>query len=596
LRFLVGLLAFAIPVLGAALIALWLQPDYGSIKSFERRDLILHQHDSTSLRSGILAHTSPQKANSQSIFIAAHGGKIDVRSNGRRADNLVPATDRKINRYLSHYFGLLDSKGQVSIAESGNIIQTPMLGVYTGPAQVLRRVAHQQVNVLHISHQLLPGVSAVALLLSAFLVFFSKSPLKYFLFIALTCIQIVIEWSGRISLFGHPFEDFISYAGLSQLLAAFMLVSVWTNGPHQERSRAFWIALMLLAGLLSGDILFGIDAPQTVAFRILAYVAPGLAVAIFAFRRLITRMRDGSWTLVIVFGLVSSAFAFLIANMIRLYAAPDIASVIFLTLFVKWGYMFELIGLLTVVLHHEARNYFAEVDRNTALESLVSGKNVEVNRQAEALKLEIERRAVLEERQRFTRDMHDGIGGQLLSMLLKARSGTISHEEMQADLAESLNDLRLMSAALNGSDDGLVISLEAFHSRLAAQASSAGLILDWQVDPEAESISLGSSGTLDLLRIIQEAMTNVVRHASARQISVTFQLDQNSGQLLVTITDDGVGLRAENRRESGSGLSNMEFRARRLGGDLRMNSGPDERGTMISVSVPAPTRLLSRTD
>jgi signal transduction histidine kinase len=307
-------------------------------------------------------------------------------------------------------------------------------------------------------------------------------------------------------------------------------------------------------------------------------------------------MRDGYATLVIVFGLVSSAFAFLIANMVRLYAAPDITSVIFLTLFVKWGYMFEIIGLLAVVLVHEGRNYFAEIDRNTALESLVSGKNIEVSQQAAALKLEIERRAVLEERQRFTRDMHDGIGGQLLSMLLKARSGTLSSEEMQADLAESLNDLRLMSAALDGSDEGLVISLDAFHSRLAAQASAAGLILDWDVDPEAELISLGSRGTLDLLRIVQEAMTNVVRHAKARLLSITFQIDQSSGHLVVNIADDGVGLNSESKRSSGSGLNNMKFRAQRLGGALRIDTGLDGQGTRVSVSVPASARMLSRAD
>ena len=86
-------------------------------------------------------------------------------------------------------------------------------------------------------------------------------------------------------------------------------------------------------------------------------------------------------------------------------------------------------------------------------------------------------------------------------------------------------------------------------------------------------------------RIIQEAMTNVARHAHARTCRVRLSVDQTGSVLELEVTDDGVGM-PEGRR-AGVGLSSMRERAEELGGTLVVEPGP-EGGTRVLARLPMP--------
>lgn len=95
------------------------------------------------------------------------------------------------------------------------------------------------------------------------------------------------------------------------------------------------------------------------------------------------------------------------------------------------------------------------------------------------------------------------------------------------------------------------------------------------------SVDLGPRPTLQLLRILQEAVTNAMRHSGARRIAVTGSAGPY-GPIRITVRDDGTGLVEGYRR--GRGLTSMETRARHLGGALTIATGPD--GTCLTPEVP----------
>jgi signal transduction histidine kinase len=84
-------------------------------------------------------------------------------------------------------------------------------------------------------------------------------------------------------------------------------------------------------------------------------------------------------------------------------------------------------------------------------------------------------------------------------------------------------------------------------------------------------------------RIIQEAITNVARHAQAGVCRVSIAVDSGTGMLEVEITDDGTGMPGD--RVAGVGLSSMRERAEELGGTLAVGPAP-ERGTRVSARLP----------
>jgi signal transduction histidine kinase len=96
---------------------------------------------------------------------------------------------------------------------------------------------------------------------------------------------------------------------------------------------------------------------------------------------------------------------------------------------------------------------------------------------------------------------------------------------------------------------------------------------------------LPSATETALFRIVQEALTNVVRHAHAQHVTLTLQADADLARLV--IADDGQGFPADQPRPSrtGWGLANMRERAEAVGGHLQVDTHP-ETGTRISVEVP----------
>ena len=197
-------------------------------------------------------------------------------------------------------------------------------------------------------------------------------------------------------------------------------------------------------------------------------------------------------------------------------------------------------------------------------------------------------RSRLEERSRIVDDLHDGFGSQLVSARLKVEQGVLSQAAVANLLQECVSDLYLLVDTMNTSNGSVGEALRFFRHRTQDRLAGLPLTLHWQLDVDAVP-SLPHSDIIQLLRIVQEALTNALRHASARNLWIVAGRDL-AGRLLVSVADDGVGF-DERSLTNGHGLRSMRGRADGLGGTLHVS--PLSPGTRVELLVPLPVRRLA---
>jgi signal transduction histidine kinase len=198
----------------------------------------------------------------------------------------------------------------------------------------------------------------------------------------------------------------------------------------------------------------------------------------------------------------------------------------------------------------------------------------------------LEREMVLaQERERLVRDMHDGMGGQLVSLLTLVRSGQKDPQLLEEAVAECLQDLRLVIDSMDTAGEDLAVGLGMLRSRLEPRLRAMGLAVHWDTHRLPEGIGLGPEGVLQVFRILQEALQNAIKHSQARTLWIEAAADGSAAPAVVlTVRDDGVGLAA--LAPAGRGLANMRRRAERLGATLTVEAA--QPGTRVTLSLPAP--------
>jgi signal transduction histidine kinase len=214
-------------------------------------------------------------------------------------------------------------------------------------------------------------------------------------------------------------------------------------------------------------------------------------------------------------------------------------------------------------------------------------EHARLQRQAEQL-------AVLQERERLARELHDSVTQSLYSVNLYARAAALALtagkqesvagylQELQETAQEGMRDMRLLIFQLHPPEletEGLAAVLQA---RLAAVEARAGLQTDFRVEGERR-LPIAIEG--ELYWIAQESLNNVLKHAQAQHVTLRLRYSQDS--ISLEVSDDGVGfdpsaVRPEGR--GGVGLRSITERAARLGGTLACDSRPGE-GTRVKVEV-----------
>ncbi len=231
----------------------------------------------------------------------------------------------------------------------------------------------------------------------------------------------------------------------------------------------------------------------------------------------------------------------------------------------------------------------AAVGFSTYVFSVISRLEQERNRYRESM-------LALRERERLAREMHDGLAQDLAVLNLKVhhlrelaagREGSPplaeSVDETQSvldhcyrEVRQTLYDLRAGNRLSNGFWPALVAQLDEF-------ARQTGIEVIWSEPPGVKEIA-DQAVSVQLLRIVQEALTNVRKHANARHVIIEWSHDAKSGRLAVR--DDGTGLSDAHVADGQHfGLSMMRERAESVGAEVKVVTAPAQ-GTVVEIRWP----------
>lgn len=193
--------------------------------------------------------------------------------------------------------------------------------------------------------------------------------------------------------------------------------------------------------------------------------------------------------------------------------------------------------------------------------------------------------ALAQERERLVSDLHDGLGLHLLTAMNLARQQVPAPQPLADTLQDCLDDLRVAIDSLGNLEDrDPVLLLASLRFRLTPRLQAAGVQLDWQVgDDIPPQPWLDAPRALHLLRLVQEALTNAVRHGRATRILLQIRLTADQA-VQIDIVDNGVGLRGIAPNPSGHGFGSMRKRAQALGAQLGILDAPDG-GTQVRLTL-----------
>ena len=228
--------------------------------------------------------------------------------------------------------------------------------------------------------------------------------------------------------------------------------------------------------------------------------------------------------------------------------------------------------------------------RNKKTQDQLDRLNQTVNMQVAAME-EIKAQAIREEQKRLARDLHDGLSSTLASAKLQLEVLTMDSSPELADRVTRIQDQI---------EYAYTIAREKSHEWYESSNSSAEADFETRIQNILNSVLVDNQYTkevhvdrgaltelsldvrINLLRIVQEAITNTIKHAKARHVAVL--LYREDAHLILSITDDGKGSALKSATGSGIGIRSMRDRTEQYGGQLVFESGPQ--GTHITASIP----------
>lgn len=191
-------------------------------------------------------------------------------------------------------------------------------------------------------------------------------------------------------------------------------------------------------------------------------------------------------------------------------------------------------------------------------------------------------RALHEERTRIMRDVHDGIGSQLLGLLLQARAHTPANQTLVAGLQAAIDDLYLVVDSLDDVHGSLETALGTFRSRIEPKCTAAGIDIVWRIEDIANARTFGPADVLQIYRILHEALSNAITHDDPKKLTIALRQEHNG--VLLSLHADGTGTAVDGRTSSRA-LASMHQRAAAIEAQLDFVS--DATGTCAKLLLPA---------
>ena len=255
-------------------------------------------------------------------------------------------------------------------------------------------------------------------------------------------------------------------------------------------------------------------------------------------------------------------------------------------LLLRYTFSLLMLTFVVVIVHRYSDNLRQMKGINQVLEARVRQRETELAEEHARVTALQRQQAMLEERQRIMHDLHDGLGSQLLTTLTRARANDLEPDQITAALQACLNDLRLALDTLRPDAGGFWPAFADFRFRWSQLLAAADIAVHWDIPVVSDLRELPPHATLQVLRILQEALTNVIKHAAASHVHVRVQ-EAASDSLVFSVEDNGKGMSgtdAASTARAGFGLESMQQRARRLGAHLLITNA--QPGTRVELAVP----------
>lgn len=371
-------------------------------------------------------------------------------------------------------------------------------------------------------------------------------------------------WLAWIRPYGTPVA-----AGVGLSMAALALSIIGLRRPLWLKAGVFGLPALLIVLTVSGVL----PAPVSVMAGALAVVGGSLAAGVLL---LGGANRPADWDRLFL------AAPFLLT---ACFALRDLGVVLGL---VQGGVLLTyhtrtliIVAVLALLMRRLARTLHALDTANETQRRTLHEQEAELSRLHREEQRRMAQAAREEERQRLMRDLHDGLSGHLVSIIALSERDSSDRRAVEKAARAALEDLRLVINSLDLDDGDLRLALAGFHERLAPQLRRIGVALDWSMEDLPEIGGVTPANALSILRILQEAVTNALKHGPARRIEIRGARGPD-GAAVVTVWNDAGG---PSRRGAGRGLDNMRRRAHGLGGGIQLEKGDDH--ALMTLILPA---------
>ena len=504
------------------------------------------------------------------IYIPKHSRTLEIYLNNRKLGKTGSFTPRLSNNWLHPYlFSIPDDllvagENQLYLRMAGYDYNSMLSKIYLNEESILEESHHWR-SFFHID---IAQVSFVLMLflagcMAVFWLFRRKD--SFYLCISMFCLtsafyvcdQFVKDFPFDLSsnIYSLLFSAGISLNCFFVVLFIHRFLNV--TGHVSEVSYLLTIVVCYTAGLVLGS--------QYVFWTsTLIHLVDGgfgfyVLFTLFKYRHKIHTIDSN-----IVLFLYSLSYALSIHDFVARTMEPPYTDITFL----QWTPLIMSLSIFWLVFSRLLRT----LDN---FERLNDQLHVRVAEKSEQVMLLEKKQAIAEERQRIMYDLHDGIGSHLVHALNYLKRAKIDDKVLTPTLSRAMQELRLMIDTMGDSDRSIAALLGVFRERFEPLLTAQNIELEWRVD-DCPDTELSPSEALDFLRILQETMTNIIKHAEAERVilatTATSIEVQDYGKGMDVVTTPGLGIKS------------MQARAIKIG--ARFDISSNEHGTRVLIEMP----------
>lgn len=339
--------------------------------------------------------------------------------------------------------------------------------------------------------------------------------------------------------------------GISLLLIVYIFASGITiatdnHSLYFQWGDRFWGILSLALGSLAAyNFMLGLRFSPTLSNH--AIMASGMLLIFF-----------GAHDVLSVAGLIQRQHGYLIH-----YATPIFALIFSFIFFIRFA---------------DSRNNVETL--NKELKSRVEMKAKELDSSYKQITKLEKQQAAIEERERITRDMHDGIGGYLASALALAERHGLA--ELEQNLRDASEEMRTIIDVADSEND-LTHAIGSMREKIERRLKTANIKLQWSVRNVKELAGNNNNLIINVVRIIQECLNNVIKHSNATVVDISL-FHFSDEFITLKICDNGKCHQLN--RPSGKGLSNIRDRANIINAHLNLNENGELGGLSVVLLLP----------